>query len=241
MSEVGAVDIRETVFLDKEKAVKSAESKVTDLFWGEPMFSHGFLRTGPHYDKGLHALAPNPNDVDTSIDRLTGILDKGLLSSDFAKRIGAKTSRNWSDPENDKHISLTDNYQAGFLDTFDLVKGWGEGKIPDFENDFFVLLISGDIAVQKDDLNTPFNRSKLRKFRVSPKNFRGLVVNSDDINNPISEKVSREILSVFAGREELAIPIYDKKGDLCWPEKIPYQGIKEYIKLHQEEESKNEI
>lgn len=216
-------------------AKQSAREKVADIM-GDSFYAHGFTRFGPYWSKSGSEFAPQPEEIDPSIDRLRGNLKHGILSFESAKRREIKLSRNWNDQVNKDHVSLINKYPGSYIDALGIAVTAARGNnsgiaIPDGE--LWALLVDPDLETHDADNQAIDYRAVLRRWRVPRGRLCGLV-NSDLVSNPaVVDEAVDLMLDVYAKRPKLFLPIYDISGDLYWPEYVPSDKIVDYIKIAQ--------
>lgn len=187
---------------------------------GHEYFTHGFARFGPWETKEDSVIAPGLEDIHPEIDRLRLIFRHGLLSPSYAKTIGVQVSRNWSDPNNDEHISLVSPYTGiGKAISFARTAAIGEysffARTP--PGSFFMVFIDPTIETHGND---SCESCYLRKNIVTQNHFLGIGGYQIEYNPEIVVEILRVMLEEYRETPELVIPIYDvthNSPDLLWP------------------------
>jgi hypothetical protein len=157
----------------------------------------------------------------TSMKHCEEIVREGLIAGNFGKRIGKK---NWDkvwhgirerDP---KFVSLgsTDHF-------FDPAYREGEFRLTVLAHPIGEVYKLGfkQLVSMKPDENTT---SEIRvRDRVAPREFLGFCLS----RNPIF--FGRDLRRLIKAQEAAGsnLPIYDRRGNLLWPTKIPFSKIRE--------------
>jgi len=206
-----------------------ALSKVKDInIFGYSSFTHGFKRT--------------VIDDEVKYNRLEGILKYGLLSSEFAERVGINVVSNW-DIKSDR-VSANYPSNEAIFEAFGYAV-WGSKPYADSTEDLCTLLIQSDEYYKKYPYNNriqggPMRNESVWNLRISPRNFEGIVLADIPFNTGVEEldtltispienlldKVVSTMKRVTRTKPEYSIPIYGTSGNVYWPEKIPYSQIR---------------
>jgi hypothetical protein len=239
--------------MSTQEAEKAAMDKVTDIY-NTPLYKHAFNRNPINYNiehDGIYY--PQTEAIDTSVDRLKGIIKTGLLSDKIAERIGQKISKNYSDSNNNTHVSLSPErveinnaFWAAFPPPAARLDASGNQKdIPEpSAEEVFVLLIDPNIV--PTDTSRSFRVEVLKKFRVKQESFAGIVILDRPLNRNVGgtqfqdnelhpEKVAREIgqlqKDTYGPDTKKYFPVYGNSGDLYWPKRMSYEELKTQEKV----------
>lgn len=199
-----------------EMATESALRRDEGRFKAPKILTHAFARFNPNvlqdHKKRSQYEHNNPRyeDVDPTVDRLTGILQYGIVSAHFARRAGLKISRNWNDPANKETISL-----ALYPDT---AIEYAHFATP--QQTIFAILINKKFKKEFTDWEA--EDSLMVKRRIAPRHFSGLVV--DEPYGPSLDEAVSTMLTVYQRKPDLALPVYNKEKDMYWP--IDRTGLK---------------
>lgn len=239
-----------------EKAQKVAIDKVTDIH-NDLLLKHSFLRFGvPIFERNI---STQGKIIYQDEDRLYSILNEGLISENFAKRIGRNLIRNWGDYANKSGVSLT-NEHVGMDVSFHIVVSPAIRHISalreyyniNLENvrveDLFIILVENKPYYNRSDFQ------KLAKNRVSPRFFKGIVIldqrlpfiyfdqDQSIIFNDTTAETAVDIavetmLSVNLQKPNLCVPVYGLSGALYWPRQMSYEEVQKIA----EERRKNSV
>ncbi len=160
---------------------------------------------------------PYPLWHGTTFDKLPEILAEGIISADFAKRIG-KTNyrRSYQAKHNNTYVSLERGDDRGnryvFSDISILVEPLGE------------VIDHSDIPPELIDPNgvfEPWVTEFVVKDRIAPRELKGLQIR-EDWELPKAIKIMRE------GDPSQALPVY--LGDsLVWPVKMTREQLRDHV------------
>lgn len=224
------------------RAENAALKKVADIYMSRS-FMHGFYRFVP--------------GAIGEIDRLKGILQYGVISQVFAKRIKADYSNNYNDQYNLKGVSvltparyITDAFGIAVISQLKKTNQI-DIKLP-IENILVLLMDTNINTYSTTSSYIPPNEGepeRLRAYRIKQKQFQGIVIidskitpipgaysgiqcaeNIDwDSSAPLNttQIIVSEMLEAYKHNPSLAIPVYGSSGTLYWPKHISYQDMQQ--------------
>lgn len=206
--------------------IKKVSTKVVDIEEAE-FYHHSFVRYGVSLEGKGGRYGPV---VDYSVDRLTQIFQNGLVSGDFARRANISVGGNFGNPMNDKYVSLMQKRKGTDATGTDIIlRPFSVGRKIDPPTLYKILI---DPSINTEDVDTEMKGATAKKHRISPRNFCGIVLyppswNKEDLHLALNEVVSA-MQSVYGNHPDHYIPIYDRQGNLVWPEEVRRDRIKDW-------------
>lgn len=239
--------------ISTQDAEKTALKKVTDIY-NTPLYKHAFNRNPVDYDLDETGLLPKKHTINTSVDRLKGIITSGLVSDTAADSMGQSISKNYSDPNNNEHVSLhhpdnvkVDEAFGSALPPFDALKRAVIERQPlqmPTAKEVFVVLVNAGVT-PSDFMNGKRGISVnevLKEDQIHPEDFEGIVIIDKPLNNSSTgtqfyddelhpEELATEIAELqrnaYGADTAKYFPVYGNSGDLYWPKKMSYEEIQE--------------
>lgn len=157
----------------------------------------------------------------TTYENLPKILREGVISGDFARRIGKKDyDSQWGSAHNAKFVSTAE----GFIT-------WGD--------EVEVVIRKGPNFVLGPDLS-PSTREILVRNRIAPREFLGLAVSIPERRRPgYEERIEKSIevaaIGVWRDRPQDAVPVYNLLNkSLVWPKKMTHEEILQQIEQNKQ-------
>lgn len=153
----------------------------------------------------------------TLYEKLPNILQQGVISGNFAQRIGdSGYSSEWGDSSNKKFVSTVE----GFI-------GWGE--------EIEVIIRNGP-AFKKSQYLAPGSHEVLFKNRIAPREFLGLAASiRERRRSGYEERVERmieEAIEIWRSNPQNALPVYNLLDrSLVWPKRMTHEELVEWIGL----------
>lgn len=205
-----------------ERAALAKYNELSTLYEEGDFYSHGFARSGPISLKEGTGLDVDPEDTDPTLDRLPSILKYGLISADYARRIGLRFSRNFGNRHNNRGISIVDYSRRPLVDAFDRAENgynfetYETGTV----DNLYAVAIRAFFPLQhgqrRDSL---FGYASYRSVRVAPRHFLALSTHKtvEQVQPEALEEVVGIMRKVYADKPALAVPYVDRNAKLLWP------------------------
>lgn len=69
--------------------------------------------------------------------------------------------------------------------------------------------------------------------RIPPRIFQGIVVGESDMEN--LDGIIKTMIGAYTDKPEMLLPIYDESGNLLWPQRLPYEELKDRLEQNSSE------